>query len=52
MRQNPFIDASETYEFNIATFEHGQPEEFLQLMNNFKRVVEGTGTTMASGNNN
>ena len=40
---------SETYELKIVTFEHGQPEEFLQLMKNFKRAVDGTGNTTAAG---
>ena len=49
MRQNSSDAALETYELNIVTFEHGQPEEFLQLMKNFKREVERTGTTTAVG---
>ena len=32
----------ETYKLNIAMFEHGQPEEFLMLMKNFKNAVDGT----------
>ena len=43
---------SETYELKIVTFEHGQPEEFLALVKNFKKLVEGTGTTTAAGNIN
>ena len=34
---------------NIVTFKHGQPEEFLQLIKNFKIAVDGTGTTTAAG---
>ena len=49
MRQNPSDVASETYKLKIATFEHGQPEEFLEIVNNFKRTIDGTGTTMAAG---
>ena len=40
---------SETYKLNIVMFEHGQPEEFLALMNNFKTAIDGTGATSAAG---
>ena len=33
----------------IVIFEHGQLEEFLQLMKNFKRAVDRTGTTVTAG---
>ena len=49
MRQKPSDANAEAYELKIITFEHGQPEKFLQLMNNFKRVVDGTGTTTTGG---
>ena len=49
MRQNPSNVTSETYELKIVTFENGQPEEFLQLMKNFKRAVDGTETTTTAG---
>ena len=49
MRQKPPNVALETYNLKIATFEHGQPEEFLHLTTNFKRVVERTWTEMAAG---
>ena len=52
MRQNPSNVTSETYELKIVTFENGQPEEFLQLMKNFKRAVDRTETTMSAGNMN
>ena len=52
MRRNPSDANSETYELKIVTFEHGQPEEFLALVKNFKKLVEGTGTTTAAGNIN
>ena len=39
----------ETYKLNIAMFEHGQPEEFLMLMKNFKNAVDGTETNLATG---
>ena len=49
IRRNPANAASERYELKIITFEHGQPEEFLQLMKNFKKAVDRTGTTAVSG---
>ena len=49
LHQNTSDADSETYEPNIVNFEHGQLEEFLQLMNNFKRAVDGTGTTKVEG---
>ena len=49
MCQNPSDANSETYEPKIVTFEHGQPEELLGLMKNFRREVYGTGTMTASG---
>ena len=33
----------------IVTFKHGQPEELLHLINNFKRAVDRTGTTVTAG---
>ena len=48
MRQNPSDADSEMYELKIVTFEHGQPEEFLQLMKNFKRAIDGKGATTAT----
>ena len=49
MLQNLSDTHSETYKLKIVTFEHGQPEQFLQLLNNFKRAVDWTGTTTAEG---
>ena len=49
MHQNPLDAASETYTLKIVTFEHGQPEEFLKLMKNFKRAVNETGNKTAVG---
>ena len=46
MRRNPVSAASETYDLNMATFENGQPEEFLALLKNFKTVIDGIGTTI------
>ena len=36
------------YKHNIAMFEHGQLEEFLTLMKNFKNAVDGTDTKLAA----
>ena len=49
MRQNPSDADSETYKLKIFTFEHGQSEEFLQLVKNFKRAIDRTWTTTAAG---
>ena len=49
MHQNPLDAASETYTLKIVTFEHGQPEEFLKLMKNFKKAVNEIGTKTAAG---
>ena len=39
----------EMYELNIEMFEHGQPEEFLTLMNILKKNVGGMWTNLATG---
>ena len=49
MRQKPSDAASETYKLKIVTFKHYLPEELLQLMKNFKRAVNGMGTTTVEG---
>ena len=49
MLQNPSDTNSETKKLKVFTFKHGQPEEFLQLMNNLKRAVDGIGTKTAAG---
>ena len=41
--------ASETKKLKIVTFKHGQPEDLLQLMKNFKRAFDGTDTKTAAG---
>ena len=40
MRRNPSDAASKTYKLKIVTFEHGQPEEFLQIIKKSKRAVD------------
>ena len=49
MLWDPSDDDSETYKLKIAMFENGQPEEFLALMKNFKRAIDGIGTTSEAG---
>ena len=44
MWRNPTSATSEKYIINISTFEDGQPEEFLALLNNFNIAVDETGT--------
>ena len=44
IRQDPASATSETYELKVQTFKNGKPEEFLQMMKDFKTAVDGTGT--------
>ena len=46
IRRNPSSAASETY--NMNTFDDGQPEEFLTLLNKFKISIDGGVTTAPS----
>ena len=48
MHRNLSDADSEMYELKIATFEIGQPEEFLALIKNFKTAIDGTGTMLAA----
>ena len=45
MRRNLVSAASDTYEFNMKSFDNGQLEEIFQFFNNFKKVIYGTVTT-------
>ena len=36
------------YELKSQTFKNGKPEEFLQMMKDFKTATDGTGTTYAT----
>ena len=45
MRRNTASSGSENYEFNMTIFAGWKSEELLQFMNNFKKEIEGTGTT-------
>ena len=40
--------ALETYKLNMVTFENGQPEDSLTLLNNFKTAIDRTRTTNVS----
>ena len=52
MGRKPTSATSETYNINMSSFEYGQPEDFLALLNNFRIVIDGTGTTSLSGQMN
>ena len=52
MHRNPSDAAPETCELKIVNFKHGQPEEFLQIMKNFKGVVGRTGKKKAAEKTN
>ena len=49
MRRDPASTTSKTYELKVHTFENGKPEEFLQMMKDFKTGIDGTATTSATG---
>ena len=49
MCRYPASDASKTYKLKVQTFENDKPEEFLQMMKDFKTGIDGTGTTSAPG---
>ena len=45
MRRNPASVGYETYKFKMTIFEDGRPEDLLQFLNNFNKVIDGTGMT-------
>ena len=45
MSQDQASFTPKTYKLKNAIFEIRKQEEFLTLMNNFKTVIDGTGTT-------
>ena len=49
MRRNTSSEGPKTYNINMNTFDYGQPEDFLAILNNFKISIDGTGTTTPSG---
>ena len=46
----PASATSKIYEIKVPTYENGKPEELPQMMKDFKTVIDGTGTTSATGN--
>ena len=52
MRQDPASSTSDVYELKIAMFENSKPEEFLKMMKNIKKEVNGTGSTDAAREKN
>ena len=49
MHRDPASTTSKTYELKVPTFEKDKPEEFLQMMKDFKTATDGTWTTPATG---
>ena len=45
MWRNPSSATSEMHNINMTTFDNGQPEEFIEILNNFRISIDGTGTT-------
>ena len=48
MHQNPVSATYETHNLKVQKFENGEPEEFLQMMKDFRTGIDGTGTNSAS----
>ena len=48
MRQYPASAIYDTYELKVQMFENGKPEEFLQMMKDFKTATDRRGTTSAT----
>ena len=48
MQKKPSSAASETYNINMNTFDDGQLEEFLAILNNLNIAIDGTGATTPS----
>ena len=49
MRQYSASVTSNTYELKVQTYKNGKPEEFLQMMKDFKTTTDGIGTNSATG---
>ena len=45
IRQDHASATSKTYELKVPTLANRKPEQFLQMMNEFKTTTDGTGTT-------
>ena len=48
-RRNLASATLETYRFKMAVFKKVQPEELLGFLKNFKKAIDGTGTTTVAG---
>ena len=44
LRRDPTSDKSDLYEFKMALFDNGDPEEFLLFVCNLNMTIEATGT--------
>ena len=51
MRRCPASATCGTYELKFPTLENVKPEEFLQMMKDFKTGTDRTGTTSTTGEN-
>ena len=51
MRRDPASSTSKTYKLKVPTSKNGKPEEFLQIMKEFKTATDGTVTTPATVKN-
>ena len=49
MRQDPASDTFKTYNIKAQTFKHFKPEDFLQMMKDFKTATDRTKTTSSTG---
>ena len=50
LRRNPTSEKSDLYEFKMALFDNDEPEEFLLFVQNFKIILESSGTIASSEN--
>ena len=48
--RDPTSEKSDMYEFKIALFDNGKPEELLLFMRNFKIMLEASGTISTKKN--
>ena len=44
LRKDPTSEKFDLYEFKMALFDNGEPEEFLLFIRNFKMTLEASGT--------
>ena len=49
-RRGPTSENSDLYEFIMALFDNGKPEEFLLFVRNFSMTLEASGTLAAGAN--